>query len=251
MATRNGFISGFSFFDSTSTSHSLFADDMLLFGSLRRNHWFYILFIFNKFAAATGLHINKDKSFLLYEFGDLDEILFIAEFLGVRVQLLTDGLSYLGYKIKPCGYHRVDWLWMLQRFRKKINTWTHRWLSLGNRYIMIQAMLSQLLVYWGHIFYLPANIVEDINRIIGRFLWNGSGDTHKFHLVRLSSLCRSKYHDGWGILDTRNFNIALLIKSFWWATNGLGIWPQIVKCKYLTGDPLHFLLCHEFLFPAS
>lgn len=139
---------------------------------------------------------------------------------------------------------------MLERFRKKINSWSHRWLTLGGRYIMIQAVLSQLLVYWGHLFYLSANMVEDINRIIGRFLWNGSRDSHKIHLARLSSICRSKDHDGWGILDTRNFNIALLVKSFWRATNGSGIWSQIIKSKYLTRDSLHFL-CHEFRFPTS
>lgn len=94
---------------------------------------------------------------------------------------------------------------------------------------MIQVVLSQLFVYWGHLFYLPTSIVEDINRIIARFLWSGSGNTHKFHLVRLDSLCRPKEHDGWGILHTRNFNIALLIKSFWHAMNGPGIWSEIVK----------------------
>ena len=96
----------------------------------------------------------------------MNEITFIAEFLGIGYKAATEGLEYLGYKIKPCGYKSMDWLWMVERFRGKINKWTNIWLTMGGRLIMIQAVLSQLLVYWGHLFFLPESIVDDINRII-------------------------------------------------------------------------------------
>ena len=103
-AELKGYISGFSFSDSISTSHSLFVDDMLLFGRLIRNHWFYIHFILTRFGEATGSCINKTKSFLLCEYGDLNEISLIAKLLGVNFKLAKEGFKYLGFKIKPCEY---------------------------------------------------------------------------------------------------------------------------------------------------
>ena len=151
-AEQQGYISGFSFSDSVSTSHSLFVDDMLVFGRLNRDHWLYIHFILTRFGEATGLCINKTKSFLLYEFGDLNEICFIAEHIGINFMLAKEAFLYLGFKIKPCGYKCRDWLWLVDRFNMRINKWTHKWLSMGGRLIMVQAELSQLMVYWGHLF---------------------------------------------------------------------------------------------------
>lgn len=186
-AVLNGYIEGFSFSESVSSSQ--FVDDMLLFGSFKRNHWFYIHYILIRFGNATGLHMNSDKSFLIYEYGDMDEITFIASFLRVSVKRAFDGFKYLGFYIKPYGYRIKDWIWLVDRIRSKINKWTHRWLSMGGRLIMIQAVLSQLFVFWCHQYYFTESIISSINKIMAQFLWGGSNLTKKFHLVRLEVLC--------------------------------------------------------------
>jgi len=98
-----------------------------------------------------GLRINSDKSFLIYEYGDMEEITFIAGFLRVGLKRASDGFKYLGFNIKPCGYRNKDWMWLVDRFKSKINKWIHRWLSIGGRLIMIQVVLSQLFVLWCHL----------------------------------------------------------------------------------------------------
>ena len=72
-----------------------------------------------------GLRMNSDKSFLIYEYGDMDEITFIAVFLRVSVKRASNGFKYLGFYIKPCGYRIKDWMWLVERIRSKINKWTH------------------------------------------------------------------------------------------------------------------------------
>ena len=141
-AEMKGYIKGFAFSDSVSSSHSLFVDDLLLFGYLKRNHWFYINIMFMRFQSATGLSINCGKSFIIYEYGDISEVMFIAEFMGVEFREVASGFKYLGILIKPCGYKINDWTWFLDRFCARIRRWTHRWLSLGGRLIMVQAVLS-------------------------------------------------------------------------------------------------------------
>ena len=108
-AERRSCIEGFSFSNEVSCTHSLFVDNLLLFGYLKRNHWFFIHLMFNRFAAATGLTINKSKSFIIYEYGDRQEIEFIAEFMGMDLKVAVGGFTYLGFRIKPCGYKKQDW----------------------------------------------------------------------------------------------------------------------------------------------
>ena len=83
-----------------------------------------------------GLWINKQKSFLIFEYGNMDEISFIADFMGVQIKAAADGFKYLGFNIKPCCYRNRDWTWLTDRLREKINKWTHKWLSMGGRLII-------------------------------------------------------------------------------------------------------------------
>ena len=181
----------------------------------------------------------------------MEEIVFIADFLGVDHRHATEGLKYLGVFIRPCKYRNRDWRWLVDRCRMRIGKWTHRWLSLGGRLVMVQAVLTQLMVYWAHIFYLPQQIIDEINSISAHFLWGGDHSVHKYHLVKWKLICRDKSHDGWGILDLRSFNSALLVKTMWRALTGRGIWNKIIYAKYITGTPLRLLMGHVFSYSIS
>jgi len=43
-------------------SHGFFVDDVLIMGKVNRFAWLFLLHIFTKFANATGLHMNIQKS---------------------------------------------------------------------------------------------------------------------------------------------------------------------------------------------
>lgn len=68
----------------------------------------------------------------------------------------------------------MDRQWLLEKFHKKLNNWAHKWLTLGGRYIMAQATLQQLMVYWAHLFILPSYVVNKIKSIWAHFIWAGS-----------------------------------------------------------------------------
>lgn len=73
-ATWDGFILGFSLSSSICITHSLFLVDLLVFGGILRNKWFYIHYLLNRFGAASGLHSDTGKYLLLHGNGDLNEI---------------------------------------------------------------------------------------------------------------------------------------------------------------------------------
>ena len=54
---------------------------------------------------------------------------------------------------------------------------------------------------------------------------------------------------GWGILNIRYFNSAILEKLLWHAIKGEGIWNNIVYTEYLYNDPLYLLYIRQLRLP--
>ena len=113
MENEKGYFDGMAFSPMICVTHSLFVDDLLVFGKLIRNQWFYLHCILNHFGATSGLCIKKGKSLLLYDSGDVEEIKFIFEFIGTGISHIMLGITYLGFRLKPCSYNSNDWTWLM------------------------------------------------------------------------------------------------------------------------------------------
>lgn len=170
------------------------------------------------------------------------EINFIADFLGVATRNMREGFTYLGFKLKPCGYTSADWRWLVDKMKSRIHRWSHRWLSLGGRFVLIQAVLVQFIVYWGHLFYFSEVVVGSINAVVANFLWSGATNNRKIHLVKLEVVSMPTIHGGWDLMDVRSFSNALFTKYFWRVMNSHGTWSNIMKAKYNAAN----LLTHIF-----
>eukprot|EP00253_Pinus_taeda_P035371 PITA_35371 len=157
-----------------SLSHNLFVDDVLLCAMLQQSSWDCLFDILNNFQKATGLVINKSKSILYYNGAYMDLINRIAAMFGVLTCPIQNGITYLGFQLKTNNYSAKDWEWLIERFYKKISSWEFRTLSLAGRVILALAVLSQLSVYWAHMFYLPSSIIQRLNKITANFIWGGS-----------------------------------------------------------------------------
>lgn len=162
----------------------------------------------------------------------------IAALFGVKIALIKDGFTYLGYHLKPLGYCSRDWSWLIERFFNKIARWEMRFLSLAGRFILVQAVLSQLAVYWAHLFWLPASIIKKINSLIKIFLWSGNSHQAKIHLVKLESITMPKHMGGWGLPHLKSFGKALLCKSLLRGIYGSCPWSSYINQKYLKGRPM-------------
>lgn len=74
------------------------------------------------------------------------------------------GIKYLGFMLKANSYSKNDWLWILERYFKKISMWEYRSLSLAGRVVLAQSVLNQLVVYWTHMFFsLRASFINEQN----------------------------------------------------------------------------------------
>lgn len=85
---------------------------------------------------------------------------------------------------------------------------------------------------------LPMEISHKIDEIMARFVWLGIELKRKIPLVRWKSIARLIAVGGWRILNTHNFNGALIINFLLRATNDNVIWGQVIREKYMKGQTL-------------
>ena len=112
---------------------------------------------------------------------------------------LVSGFKYLGYFLKPLGYRVSDWIWLVQKFEKRICHWSHKLLSLGGRLILVQAVLSSIPVYCLGLVPIPLSILHRLRSIMFSFLWGSTGNNRKYHLTNWHIFSWPKENEGWGI----------------------------------------------------
>ena len=117
------------------------------------------------------MSISLYKSVLLHNNIPAPELLNLTRVIPYKMLLITTGFKYLGFFIKPLGYRSKDWLWLVQKFEKKISLWTQKLLSLGGRLILVQSVLSSIPVYWMGLAPLPVSILHKLGSITFAFLW--------------------------------------------------------------------------------
>jgi len=64
----------------------------------------------------------------------------------------------------------------------------------------------------------------------------GWGEERKYHLVRWTTICKSKKKGGLGIKNISRMNVSLLCKWWWKLETENGLWQDIVKNKYLSNS---------------
>eukprot|EP00253_Pinus_taeda_P017686 PITA_17686 len=221
-------------------SHNLFVDDVLVFAMLCKALWTYLFDILNRFQSETSLYINRAKSILYDNDTNTELVNWISHLVGTESRLIKDGVKYLGFQLKVNSYSSADWQWLIDRYFKKISAWEFKCLSLVGRIILTQVVLTQLVVYWAHIFFLPASIIHKMNKISANFIWGGKSHQKKYHLSRMEKIASPKSLGGWGLLDLRIFDKALLCKSLWRGIFGDGPWSNTIKKKYMKGRDIEF-----------
>lgn len=147
-------------------SHNLFVDDILIFGMLCRLTWLCFHDILVKFQKSIGLQINKSKSTIFHNDVNLEVVEWLSSLLEIEAKSIKLGIKYLGFQLKAKGYTKMDWKWLLDRYYKKISLWEYKCLSLARKVILAQSVLSQLAVYWAHLFFLPASIIQKMKSLL-------------------------------------------------------------------------------------
>lgn len=171
-----GLISGFQVVEGgTTIYHFQFADDLVVFlddTEEQVNNLKNILFAFELVA---GLKVNFRKSAIV-GIGDGNNGVLCATAFGC--QLTSFPMNYLGIPLGSKSKCEAIWEVVIQKCYKKLSTWRRKYLSKGQRLILINSVLESLPIYYVSMFQMLVSVMKTIEKIMRKFLW-GSIDSNR------------------------------------------------------------------------
>jgi hypothetical protein len=137
---------GFSFGGSELViSHLQYADDTLLIGEASSENLWAIKAILRAFELASGLRVNFHKSCLLGVNVSNEFLNMGAEFLNCR--LGSTPFKYLGLPVGANPRRLATWQPLLDSLHARLNVWRNRYVSLGGRLTLLNAVLSAIPIF--------------------------------------------------------------------------------------------------------
>ena len=102
----------------------MFLDDVFLFGGGHRSEWKCFIDVIHILCVASGMEVNSSKYCFIAPGGVVDEK--ITNLFPFSKVSLDEGFTYLGFSLKPNGYGKKDWNWLLVKMEKKLGLWCYR-----------------------------------------------------------------------------------------------------------------------------
>lgn len=148
-------------------THLCFADDLMVFSDGTKRSVEGILKVFGDFDKMTGLKISLEKS-TLFMAGitaqKQDDILHQFPFASGSLPV-----RYLGLPLLTKRMTVSDYLPLIEKIRKRISSWTNRFLSYAGRLQLINSVITSLVNFWMAAFRLPSSCIKEIERLCSAF----------------------------------------------------------------------------------
>jgi hypothetical protein len=168
-------------------SHSLYADDILIFCKGTLSGLRALKNLFQSYASESGQVINNSKSTIFsgsISSGGLDLIVQLLNF-----NLGSLPFSYLGvpmFKGKPKTIHLQP---IADKIRMKLSAWKASLLSIAGRVQLVKAVIQSMLMYIISLYSWPAALIKDLEKHIRNFIWSGDIDKRKIVTVSWKKMC--------------------------------------------------------------
>jgi hypothetical protein len=192
-----------------------------------------------------------------------NEMLEIARVLGMEGYTKWEAFKYLGVPIFNSNPRTSHWNLLIDKIKNKITSWGASWLNLAGKVILIKAVLANILTYQSSFLLAPASIIQKIEAMFRRFLWEGGKNSgRKLHLISWEKISNPILEGGLNFKNTHVQNLALGAKILWNLITGKPTWSKkvlwkkyfrgprerCIDCPVLEkrGSPI-FLLCQKLL----
>ena len=210
-------------------THLCFADDLLVFTDGTKRSIEGILRIFEEFAGMSGLKISLEKS-TLYIAGitEVQESDILTSFPFASGKL---PVRYLGLPLLTRRMTVSDYLPLVEKIKKKMRSWTGRFLSHAGRLQLITSVIMSLTNFWLAAFRLPSSCLKEIERLCAAFLWSGPDLKTTKAKVSWKDLCFPKNEGGLGIRSLKEVNKVHCLKLIWrLSSSKASLWVKWVHC---------------------
>ncbi|CAK8575114.1 unnamed protein product [Lathyrus sativus] len=129
---------------------------------------------------------------------------------------------------------RLDsWRFLVDKVKRRLNSWSSRQLSLGGRVILIYSTLNSIPIFSLSFYRILIRIKKELKFVYQNFLWGGIELKTKVHWLNWRLICSKKDKGGLRVKDIDLFNKALLSKWKWrFLVEDNYIWFELIKFKY-------------------
>ncbi|CAL5355041.1 unnamed protein product [Camellia sinensis] len=215
-------------------SHLQFADDSLLFCEAEVEEVRKLKRVLRCFEILSGLKINFHKSAVCGVGVSTARMNEMAAVLNCKVKKLP--LTYLGLPLGANPRKKATWKPVVDKVKSKLAGWKRKMLSFAGRLILVKTVTSALPVFYLSLFKLPEGVASELDRLQATFLWGGSEQVRKIHMIKWEDLSKGMDQGGLGIRNLRNVNKCLLIKWWWrFACEKDALWKRVICSKYKMG----------------
>lgn len=194
-------------------THLSFADDLMVLSDGKVRSIEGIVAVFDQFAKRTGLRISMEKSTIYLAGIPESRSQEIQEQFQFAVGCLP--VRYLGLPLVTKRLSKPDYTPLLEHIRKKIGSWTARFLSYAGRLNLISSLLWSVCNFWLSAFRLPKECIREIDKICSAFLWSGLElNPHKAKIA-WDVVCKPKCEGGLGLRSLQEANDVCCLKLIW------------------------------------
>lgn len=216
-------------------SHLFFADDLILFGEASSFQVDVMIRCLDLFCAHSGQRMNKEKTKICFSKNvHMSRRMELSDWMGVG--LTSDMGKYLGI---PLIHRRVSqglFVPIIEKTRRRLSGWKKGCLNLAGRCTLVKSVLAALPSYYMQTMLLPKGVTKELERHSRSFLWGGSEESRKLHLLSWDQVTQDRQNGGLGLKNLRKQNKAFIIKLCWNLLNRKeALWVKVLRSKYLCG----------------
>jgi len=213
-------------------THLSFADDLMILTDGQCRSIEGIIEVFDLFSKWSGLKISMEKS-----------TIFSAGLSSTsRAQLHTHfpfevgelPIRYLGLPLVTKRLSSVDYAPLIEQIRKRIGSWSSRFLSFAGRFNLISSIIWSSCNFWLSAFQLPRACIQEIEKLCSSFLWSGTNLNSKKAKISWNQVCKPKSEGGLGLRSLKEANDVCCLKLIWRIiSHGDSLWVKWVEHNLL------------------
>ncbi|KAG7572003.1 Reverse transcriptase domain [Arabidopsis suecica] len=218
-------------------THLSFADDLMVLSDGRVRSVEGIVKVFGDFAKYSGLKISMEKSTLYLAGNTVAPTGQIASRFPFEIGHLP--VRYLGLPLVTKRLSAADYRPLVEQIRKRIESWTSRFLSFAGRLNLISSILWSICNFWLAAYRLPNTCIREVEKLCSAFLWSGTDlNSHKAK-ISWEKVCRPKQEGGLGLRSLKEANTVCCLKLIWRiVSHSNSLWVNWIQTFILKQDSL-------------
>ncbi|KAK2388551.1 hypothetical protein QL285_062226 [Trifolium repens] len=220
-------------------SHSLYADDILIFCNGNMNGLRALKDLFTQYALESGQVVSSSKSTIIAGSITPRRLNLIVQLMNFKLGSLP--FDYLGvpiFKGKPTTLHLQP---VADKIKQKLSAWKASLLSIAGRVQLVKSVVQSMLIYSISIYSWPTSLLKNLEKSIRNFIWSGDSDKRKLVTVSWKKTCRPYSQGGLNIRSLIQLNEASNLKLGWMLLHSDSSWAKLLRARVLrNGKPIHY-----------